>query len=283
MKILVPTDFSKNARKAIDYAVRVAEKFASEIILVHAYDIIDTGSPTRRLLFEEYNYSIARKLHDELKAQRNRIAKINPGIKIKAELSDGGIKKGILNVSESSGADFIVMGTQGATGLKKVFMGSVTANVIGHATVPVFAIPRQYKWKQPANILLATNRFETNPEVLKLILKIVELFNARLHIIVFTDSDTAEQADYTYNEKGLKSYHDELVRKYGNIKITSAHLKGSEFEDTLQQYISDNSIDIVAMITRKRNLLQKIFNRSVTKQMAYRTQIPLLAIPGEDK
>jgi len=217
------------------------------------------------------------------KHKRGKIAKANPGIKVSAELYDNNINNSIVEASEKSAVDFIVMGTQGASGLKKVFMGSITASVIGNATVPVLAIPRMYKWRQPANILLAINGFETNPEIVNPILKIVDLFHAHLHVIVFTDSDTADAADYINNVTKLKDYQKELKKKYKEIKVSSAHLKGSEFEDTLQQYINGNSIDMVAMITRKRSFLEKIFNRSVTKKMAYRTQIPLLAVPGADE
>lgn len=282
LKLLVPTDFSKNANKAVEYSIHLAGNYKAEIILLHAYQLIDTESATRKLLFEEYNYSIAKKLHDELEAKKRKIGKTNPDIKISAELYDNNIKKSIVEASEHSAIDYIVMGTQGASGLGKIFMGSVTASVIGNTTLPVIAIPRQYKWKQPANILLATNGFETAPEDINPVLKIVDLFQARLHIIVFTDVDTADNADYITNETKLKEYQKKWEKRHEDIKVTTAHLKGSEFEDGLQQYITDNSIDMVAMITYKRSFLEKIFKRSSTKKMAYRTQIPLLAIPGTD-
>ena len=75
LKVLVPTDFSKNANKAIEYAYKMAGKGKAEIILLHAYQVIDTNSTSRKLLFEEYNYSIARKLHDELETQKRKNSK----------------------------------------------------------------------------------------------------------------------------------------------------------------------------------------------------------------
>lgn len=280
MKLLVPTDFSKNAQRAIDYVVKIADKAHSEIVLLHAYQIIDTESPTRKLLFEEYNYSIAGKLRDELNTQRNRIARINPSIKISADLSDNPTRKAISEASTD--ADYIVMGTQGASGLKRVFMGSVTASIIGSATVPVLAIPRSYKWKQPKSILLATNRFEKTNEVLDPIFKLAEIFNTTLHVVVFSDTDTAGEAEMQQHKAMLEKYRKELEKKRKGIKITSAHLAGSEFDDTLQEYIDKHKIDILAMITRKRNLLERIFNPSVTRNIAYKTRVPLLAVPVAD-
>jgi nucleotide-binding universal stress UspA family protein len=281
MKLLVPTDFSKNAQKAIDYAVNIATG-KSQIILLHSYQIIDTDSASRKILFEEYNLDIARKLHDELKVQKRNIARIKPGTNVTAVLNDNNLKGSIVEASEQYGVDFIVMGTQGASGLKKVFMGSFTARVIGNATVPVLAIPRMYKWRVPQNILFATNRFETDTNILNTIFKVVNLFNAHLHVIVFTDTESTDNDDYINQKIKLGEYEIELKKRNMDIKISSSHLMGSIFEDTLQLYIDEYSIDIVAMVTYKRSLLESIFNRSVTKKIAYRTRIPLLAIPGAE-
>ena len=110
MKLLVPTDFSKNAQKAIDYAVNIATG-KSQIILLHAYQIIDTDSASRKILFEEYNLDIARKLHDELKVQKRNIARIKPGTNVTAVLNDNNLKGSIVEASEQYGVDFIVIVT----------------------------------------------------------------------------------------------------------------------------------------------------------------------------
>lgn len=277
MKLLVPTDFSKNAQKAIDYAVSIADKTNAEIVLLHAYQIIDTTSQSRKLLFQEYNYSTAKKLHDELKLQTNRIGKINPSIRVTAVLSDNVTTRSIIN--EGITADLIVMGTQGATGLKRIFMGSVTASVIGNATVPVLAIPRHYKPEQPKNILLATNRFEQSPEILDPLFKLAKIFDSTLHVIVFSDTDRTHEAELQQQASALEHYQNELGNLAKGLKVTPVHLKGSDFEETLEQYIDEASIDMLAMVTYKKNLLENIFHRSASKRMAYRTRIPLLAIP----
>ena len=67
MKILVPTDFSKNADTAADYAIKIADKKGAEVTLLHACQIIKTELKPGWTLFEEYNKAVAVKLHDELK------------------------------------------------------------------------------------------------------------------------------------------------------------------------------------------------------------------------
>ncbi|WP_297815056.1 universal stress protein [Segetibacter sp.] len=53
----------------------------------------------------------------------------------------------------------------------------------------------------------------------------------------------------------------------------------NEFDDAIERYIKDNGIDMMIMTTHKRSLWKSIFNTSMTKEMAYHTNIPLLAIP----
>ncbi len=51
----------------------------------------------------------------------------------------------------------------------------------------------------------------------------------------------------------------------------------------MQNYITENNVDILVMVTHKRDFLERIFNPGITRRMSYQTKIPLLAIPvGED-
>ena len=77
--------------------------------------------------------------------------------------------------------------------------------------------------------------------------------------------------------KYAQKYRKELEKKRKEIKITSTHLAGSEFEDTLKEYIDKHKIDVLVMVTRKINLLEQIFNLSITRSIAYKNTAPLMA------
>jgi nucleotide-binding universal stress UspA family protein len=67
---------------------------------------------------------------------------------------------------------------------------------------------------------------------------------------------------------------------YNEETLTSAHLTGEDFETTLQNFIRENDIDILVMVTYQNTFWSRIFNPSKTKRMSYHTNIPLLAIPA---
>jgi len=85
--------------------------------------------------------------------------------------------------------------------------------------------------------------------------------------------DRVDEAELQQQAKNLELYRKDLEKTRKQIKITSSHLNGSQFGDTLQQYIDENSIDMLVMSTYKRNFLENIFNRSATKKMGYHTNI----------
>ena len=135
-------------------------------------------------------------------------------------------------------------------------------------------------WKVPEKILLAVNNFEENPDIISPVIKLAALFNASIHIAIFTDVDSAEAIDYLKNKRSITALEEKLKILNKNIIIKSVHLDGHQFQDTIDDYTQEQCIDMVAMVTRKRTFLESIFERSSTKKMSYHTQIPLLVIPA---
>lgn len=278
-KILVPTDFSDNATKAIDYAVVLAGKANAEIILLNVFTNVDTAFSNRKIIINEYNKSLAENLMVQLKELQDIITVNNSTIKLTNKLYKGEIQDSILQCAADENADLIIMGTQGASGLKKILIGSTTAGIIGNTTVPVLVIPREAKWNRLDNILFATRQLEVNDKIFIPILKLAQLDAAQVHIVVFTNTDDTEIGDYIEHGRLLNTYRKTLPVRYKEIKFKTEQLVGKEFDDIIDQYISDNKIDMMVMTTHKRSFWESVFNRSMTKEMSYHINIPLLAIP----
>ena len=155
-KILVPTDFSDNATKATDYAVALAEKTNAEIILLNVTTLLNSTFSSRRALIKEYNNTRVAGIRDQLKELQQSIAANSDKVKLTIKLYEGDVQDSILQCAKDENVDLIIMGTQGASGLKKIFIGSITAGIIGNTTVPVLAIPKKAEWKKLENILFAS-------------------------------------------------------------------------------------------------------------------------------
>ncbi len=278
-KILVPTDFSLNANKALDFAVQIARQAKAQINLIHACDLIDTIFKDNQAMYKEHNQTICDKANENLSLLKKSIEDTE-NISVHTKLYKGKIIDAILQASDEHHAELIIMGTLGEAGLRDKILGSTTAGIIGKINIPVMAVPLMSEWEIPETILLAVNNLDTHPDIFKSVFALAELFNTSVHLGIFTDADTAGAIDYLNDERGIITYEEKLNTRYKNSTIKHIHLDGSRFQETIEEYIQKKGIDIVAMLTHKRTFVESIFNRSMTKKMSYHTRIPLLAIPA---
>ncbi|MEO6219937.1 MAG: universal stress protein [Ginsengibacter sp.] len=277
--ILVPTDFSLNANKALDFAVQIAKQANAEIHLIHSCDLIDTIFKDNQAMYKEHNQTISDKANENLSLLKKSIEDTEK-LSVHTKLYKDKITDAILQASDEHHADLIIMGTLGEAGLRDKIFGSITAEIVGKTNIPVMAVPLMSEWEIPEKIFLAVNNVDDQPALFKSLFDLAELFNATVHLGIFTDADTAGPINYLNDERGIIAYEEKLNTLFKNSIIKHVHLDGHTFQETLEQYILEKGIDIMAMLTHKRTFVESIFNRSMTKKMSYHTRISLLAIPA---
>lgn len=279
-KILVPTDFSANANKALDFAVQIARKAKAKIILVHACDLLELTFKDHMGLKKEYNRKIIKECREKLTLCSESIRK-SEYVTVQKKLYEGFVADSILQAAQLYSPDMIVMGTLGSAGTKERIFGSKTAAVIGKAEVPVLAVPLESEWKEPHNLLLALNNFnEGKIQAIRPLIELAELYSSLLTVVKFSEALTATPHKYLSIERSGNSYVKKLEKSSKNLRTKFIHLDGHKFEKNMEAYIVKNNIDMVTMITHKRGWVKNLFNRSVTRKMSYHIDIPLLAIPA---
>lgn len=264
-KILVPTDFSPNAQKALNYAIQLAKKMDGEIVLIHTVE--------SKLTKED-----ALNAQDKLTESANSIQEVSK-IKVTEKIFYGIPLYSIEEAIEEFNIELVVMGTLGNAALKGKLFGSKTASVIGKSPVPVLAIPLLGEWKVPNKILIAINRFDEKETLLLPAIILSRLFSASIQVFIFTDTDDDYVEDYTEHEKKIILYCDKLKETYTNVEINAVHLAGKRFKENVKEWIASNNIDIMVMLTHKKNIIEKVFIGSKTEKMSYNIDIPLMAIP----
>ena len=137
--ILVPTDFSDDAEAALDLALALAADSGAAIHLVHAYEIPIAAIPPYGIeipptLLTDVRDAAARRLEKSAEKVRSR------GVRCDGHLVHGAPVDGIVDAAARLGADLVVMGTRGLTGLKHVLLGSVAERTIRSAPCPVLTV-----------------------------------------------------------------------------------------------------------------------------------------------
>jgi nucleotide-binding universal stress UspA family protein len=140
-KILIAVDKVGLKEKIVSYGIFLAKGSGASIIAIHVLDqstMTEIGDVFGRRV-DEYKKAMNNRA-EELLAEVQEIIE-NEGIKVKTEvIGNKSLAQGIINYAKESGADVIVIGTKGLTGVGKFFMGSVASSVINHAHCPVVAV-----------------------------------------------------------------------------------------------------------------------------------------------
>lgn len=126
--IMVPTDGSKNAQKAEDVAISIARNFQAILMVVH---IIDEKLIYPFEVLEEDGKKILERVTLKGKDQ---------GVNIQQVLIVGNPTHDMAKIVEKTGADLVVIGTHGKSGLQKLLMGSVAENTIKTVKIPVLLV-----------------------------------------------------------------------------------------------------------------------------------------------
>jgi nucleotide-binding universal stress UspA family protein len=136
--ILVPVDFSETSRKALVYAMRMAEQFNSKVVLLNVVEPVAAADfgyhPV--LLDIDNAMSAARKRLEALCRDGRVPTKMLGRVRVRC----GRPYAEITDAARDLKADLIIITTHGYTGLKRVFMGSTAERVVRHAPCPVLTV-----------------------------------------------------------------------------------------------------------------------------------------------
>lgn len=135
--ILLATDGSEPAILATQYAVTLAKTFNAKVMAIYVDDGMERLQLPEEIeaddTWEGYHPSIKGLGIAKIMAERN-------GVPAEIAVIQGGVAKRIIKTAQDSGADLIVMGETGRTGLKRLGMGSIAETVVRGAPMPVFVV-----------------------------------------------------------------------------------------------------------------------------------------------
>ena len=123
-KILIPTDFSETANKAMEHAVTMAKLLDSEITLLH---VVSTFAFRVNLPEAEVDEAQNARLSTAIGSKLNQLAeeiRTKEGVKVNTLISTGRIREEVVRIADEIDADIIIIGTHGVSGLREFFMGS---------------------------------------------------------------------------------------------------------------------------------------------------------------
>ncbi len=282
--ILVPVDFSPVSYKTCKLAFNIAAKLDVKLVFMHCYINPVVHSVPYADVYVYDSTLLERMDNAEKNANENFgefIRKLSSEIgkeKWKTVKSDFIIKPGyadedILAYAHENNSRLIVMGTGGEAGL---IMGSVTADVIYNAKVPVLVIPEESPEKEIMEfnrVVYATNFDEKDFSAIDKLIGIMKPFEVKIYCVHVGKEEGGE-----WDKARLEGMKEVLKERYEKKDFDCQLIVGESLPETLDKFISEEQIDLISLTTHKRNMISRLFNPSVARKMVFHSRTPLLIL-----
>lgn len=281
--ILVPIDFSENSKKASKMAFNIANHLQVKLVFIHSFvnplihsiPFSDVYAYDSALLLRiEYAEENANKRFQEFISQiadeigKKKWEEVTSEFIIKPGYAD----EDILAYSQKNDSQLIVMGSSGNSPQTET-VGSVTADVMYNARVPVLIVPEstpEQDLEHFSTILYATNFDEKDFVALDKLMSILYPFEIKV-----VCAHVGKPTDNGWNLAKLNGMKDFLKNKYRSEAFECQLIIGDDTLDSLEHFIEDEKIDILSLTTHKRNMISRLFNPSLARRMAFHSNTPL--------
>ena len=255
-KILVPTDFSFCAEEAGKAALQLGKITNAEIDYLHLMDVphdwIKLLERDQDQMYPDITQKVKKsnfKLDEYVKLTEKE------GLTSKKILAYNENYKYIVKLAEDGGYDYIVMGSNGASGIRELILGSNTQRVIKASTVPVLVVKDfPVHFESSRIVFMSDFDMESMPGYEKL-LEVSKAINSKIHLLYVNVPNAFEPTDVIHDR--MKPY----------IELAEGQLDGYtiycsiEYEDGLKKFVKTNT-DILGMVTHRSNtrLAQQVVN-----------------------
>jgi nucleotide-binding universal stress UspA family protein len=265
-KILVPTDFSENAKIAAEYAIAMANEFNAKITLYHAFQVqVATGSfASTKHFFEQDAKENMKKMVQSLTHD------ISEQADMEAVVVQGDAIACIVDRANKMNYDLVVMGTKGATGLKEVFLGSVTSTILQKVNIPILAIPAAFQFEQIKTIVLAIDSQGVQQDAtLRPLIDLAKALHATIRIYHLIEEEEESDLD-------IAPEIDLLLQEIPHA--FHVEIKSLNVNEAINNFVAAQQADLLCMIRRKKTFWDRLFFGSSTIKEVFDSPVPLLVL-----
>lgn len=268
--ILVATDFSSSATNAVKYAAALAKNFSARLHILHVYHtaLVNGEVPivADMKAFENECYNKLESLGEEL----NILYQVVPFLKAQA----GFAVEVIQEYTDEKKIDLVVMGMRDYGKMAEIFIGSTTSAFLKQSKTPLLVVPEFCGFKIPKRIAFASDLKEMKMDSLKLLKEFAEFYNSQILIV-----NVSPQEVLPNYEKSLAGIQiDRYLEESDHLFLFP---EGKDPIEGIDQFIKNNGAEWICMVPHQHTLLDRIFNKSITKKMIFHTQLPLLLLPEQ--
>jgi nucleotide-binding universal stress UspA family protein len=275
-RILLLTDFSRNALNAVRYAL---DLYSDQKCIFYFLNTYNEGGYS--LDSHAYNHSGQRSYNIEKPNTKEGYKdlmqalsrhKNNPKHSFYTIATNNSLLQGVKDVIAKNDIDIIVMGTKGITSSRTVVFGMNTITIMENVTeCPVLAIPEDVEFTHPKEIVFPTDyKLPFKRRELKYLINIAKMHDSFIRVL-----HVKESAKLTQVQQGNKELLNTIFKEVGH----SFHeLEDMRVQAGINAFIDSRDSDMVAFVNQKRNFFSRIMSKPLVKELGYQSRVPVLVL-----
>jgi len=276
--ILVPIDFTETSIFALEHAAAISTLENSAITLIH---VIEGAS------FEPVTHASDVKVDQNqalaIEGAAARLQKIidnkTSNISYKYIIVGGKPYRAIADTADEIKADFIVMGTNGSSGMQ-AFAGSNASKVIQYANCPVIVVREHPVNKGYKNIVLPLDLTAETKQKVTLAADLAEHFNSTVHIVSLHEKD-----EFLANKLNANLNQVEEYLKDRGIATTATDMSDSSgnFAMRTLDWAKAKNADLVMIMTQQERSVREYIIGTYAQQIVNKSPIAVLTVTPNTK
>ncbi|SDE23698.1 Nucleotide-binding universal stress protein, UspA family [Pricia antarctica] len=269
--VLLVTDFSANARNALNYGTLLFERIPTVFLLlnIHKKPADNAYEGDGLNFWEEQATHALGKFLKEVKSDYK-----NPKHSFTTIAKPLPFANAIKDVVDKNAIDLILLPTKGPRGARETFLGTDTVRAINSIkNVPIIVVPNTFTAKKPAQIVFSTNferAFQRNE--LDVLVLLTKSLRCKLKIVqIMNDSHLDEFQKL--NKDYLTDIFNGLEHSFQKIKVETSET------EAINEYVKRMDGDMISLVNHRYNFLQKIIQENVVKKVTFNSEVPILVLP----
>lgn len=267
--ILVPTDFSRAAANAANYAADMALAINADLLLLHVYHIPVVYLEFPLAASESHMFRDIEKQIIKLKEELTR--KTGGKITIETEIRAGIFFPELENICEIIKPYMVVIGSQGKTAAERLFFGAHAVYAMQHLTWPLVTVPPGIQFSSVKKIGLACDLERVEDTIpINEIKMLANDFNAELHVLNTGKTEVFDPA-IVYESSLLEEMMLPLKCHYNFITHENT-------DEGIIDFAVNNQIDLLIVLPKRHSFLSRLIHKSHTRQLVLHSNVPVMAL-----
>jgi nucleotide-binding universal stress UspA family protein len=268
--IVVAIDFSNTSIHCIEYAISIANKVKSDIILVWVDKL--TAQESLYPDTSNQNRNEAKKRFEDLVKQYGK--KMGKGLKIDFKLRKGKVYHEVDSLAKNVCAQMIIAGAHGISGFEEFWIGSNAFKMVTYASVPVITVRNDFRiTKTIKSILVPIDNSAETLQKVPVVARLAQFFKSEVHVVATHSSHlkSIQRISEKYARQAIQHLEN------NQVSFVQDSIVSNDITKAVISYANQIDADLISVMTEQETPMNILMGPH-TQQLINQSPIPVLSV-----